>query len=161
MENFGIPQKKIVAKAAPGAYIALSGMWFILGVCILLIFIFKPTKTPWWDFSVPVFLFSIGGLWVVCLRGLKLEIDGDFFIYRNWFYVESKFELEKISKIKEGWFEIRRKIGKNTNISGIKIKYDGKFIIINTKPFGGENYREIVFILKKTAENFQNPKEKS
>jgi len=97
-KSWHFPKKKIVAKAALGAYIALSGIWFILGVCVLLIFIFKPTKNPEEDFWISVFFFSVGGLWVICLKGLKLEVYGDFFIYRNWFYMESKFELKKYQK---------------------------------------------------------------
>jgi len=152
---------RIIAKAETKAYIVLSGVWFFFGISGLLLLLFKPIDNPLEFFFNCIFFLLIGGLWIVCIKGLRLEIDDVFFIYRNWFYQEKKFELRKISKMQEGWFEIKRKIGRNTDVNGIKIKYNGEFVIINTKPFGGENYREIIAALKKTAENSKNSKKQS
>jgi len=150
--------KKITVKAATSSYIVLALPWVIFAFFMLYVDFARPNpgENPYDLILMALFLFFLGGLVTISLRGLRLEIKEEFFIYVNWFRKEKKFDLKKISRIETGWFEIKRKIGRNTSVNGIRIKYDGKFFIINTKPFEWKGYQEVVAALKQAADNFSN-----
>ena len=125
-------QRRLRLHAAPKAYVAVCGVWFVLSVGYLLLFFRSGSESLLLGAGIaalPAFSFW---LW---LRGFSITIDGQALAYRDGLYRRSRLELEDILTVETAW--VRWPLfGERIGLPRLVIRSKtGPSIIINPKPF--------------------------
>jgi hypothetical protein len=132
-ETYRTNDDVIVQKTTIGSYLALTGIYFLLGICSIIIGIYKNDM----DFLIKsaACSFFIGSSFLIWLMGFRLKIDEYKLMYRDGFFRKTIIPLDSITKVdcKLVTFSY---LWKKIRIPRIAISYEkNKELIINPKPF--------------------------
>jgi hypothetical protein len=125
-------EEKFLARASFAGYVALAGLWFVIGGFFAWLEFARHGSSAWQGSLIG---FSVGVLWVIWLRGFRLSIDGDVLTYRDGIYRTRAGNLSHITAVKSTWIEWAR-LPRTIKVPRLLIEFDrGDSITINTKPF--------------------------
>ena len=133
LENKDCPAA-FTANAALSAYIVMSGIYFVLGIAILVGESYHRTNGGIW---IAMLCLICGGLWVLWLRGFRIRIQNGIFEYRDGFYRTHSCKLDEIKSTRAQWISWRflwRALKVPRMIVNVTDP-NAEPILINTKPF--------------------------
>ena len=127
--------QEIKSKAAPLSYILLGGIWFILCILNIYLWIIKPTAGT----HAPAIITGVvGSLFCLWLYGFRMTINEKFFEYRNGFFRTRRLDRKDITGLKHTYISGRggMKLPRPTITS-----INGNDIIVNPKPFDNNIFK--------------------
>jgi hypothetical protein len=137
--------QEIKSKAAPSSYILLGGIWFILCILNIYLWITKPTAGT----QVPAIITGVvGSLFCLWLYGFKMSLNEKFFEYRNGFFRTHRLYRKNITGLKNTYIKSRGIEIPRPTITSI----DGDNIILNLKPFDRNVFKILDEIKKYNAD---------
>jgi hypothetical protein len=134
------------ARAAVSAYIVLAGFWLLISFMIFLLDLRRHPPGTDWGAIVPL---GVGALWIVWLRGFRLEVSQGDLSYRDGLYRSTMVPLSDIREAKNtwiGWKLLTRKL----QVPRLVVTYGSKSdrLAINAKPFRRQDIQRVIEILK-------------
>ena len=138
----------IVARAALSSYVALMGIWVLLGLGYEALAFSKPGHNMHLGGAICL-LASL--LWFFWLRGFRLFLNHDRIEYRDGLYRSFILALDDISDVKNSWVE-RSRLGRKLSLPRLLLVYaPRKHIAVNTKPFRRQDLQVIMQVLRERA----------
>lgn len=134
---------KLSIRAAWGAYVALAGVWFVLGALFVLVDVSSGRGAMDGAF-LPL---AVGSAWVIWLAGFRLSISSDFFVYRDGFYRSIRVPVEEITAVRSTWI-MWNLVGKELRLPRLVIDYGSdRHVVVNTKPFARQDIRSAIELI--------------
>lgn len=131
--------------AAPIAYVVLTGVWFVLSVGYLLLYLRSGAESLLGGAGIaliPAFGFS---LW---LRGFLIVIEGSSLIYRDGLYRRSELLLDEALTVETTWVSWPL-FGSQLGLPRLVLRSrTGASVVINTKPFRKADLRSMLRVLR-------------
>lgn len=131
-------------RSSMAGFIILPGIWFLLGWLFVWSEITKPTSGSWKGIIIS---FSGAILWIIWLRGFRVQIIGDIFEYRNGIYQKRFCKLENIQRYEVKWIEWKV-LWRHLKVPrGVVTIRNQEPILINIKPFRRDDLAALRAIL--------------
>jgi hypothetical protein len=141
------------ARSSLAGYIALAGIWLILGSLFVWCEIVKPASGCWKGAMVS---FTGAALWIIWLRGFRLKITNGAFEYRNGFYQTRSCLLADIQSYETKWLDwkiLSRYLRVLRGVIGVRGQEP---IFISLKPFSRADIAILRSIGSKIKDRGQN-----
>ena len=131
----------ITARAALSSYIALMGIWMLLGLGIEWVAFNRPGRNDQY-FAALCLVISL--LWFIWLRGFRLFLYRDRIEYRDGFFRSISLSLKDITDVKNSWVAWSM-LGTKLRAPRLLLVYGPrKYVAVNTKPFWRSDLQSIV-----------------
>src|SRR5712671_5234427 len=136
----------MTARAAISSYIALMGIWVVLGLVIEWLALNRPGRN---DQLFATLCLFVSLLWFIWLRGFRLLLDRNRIEYRDGFYRSLSLSLDDITDVKNSWVAWSM-LGTKLRAPRLLLVYGPReYIAVNTKPFKRQDIQFIMQELRK------------
>lgn len=134
--------------AAPSAYLAVTGIWFLLAAGYGLLFLRVGTDGVLLAASIAAVVGLGFSAW---LNGFLIVLEGSSLAYRDGMYRWSRVALKDLSTVEVDWIGWAF-FGDRVRLPRLVVRSRvGTSIVINTKPFRGADLRELGRVLRELA----------